>query len=151
RGEFKGFFENTAVYTLPEMLDDFIEAYQRRGMRDVQTTRYRAEHLRKFFGEKAVADIAERQIDLHIKHRLALGRSRTTVNRELQLLGQAMRLAKRKKLPPDVPHIAKFSEKDNARQEFFEQDELERMLAFLPDDLKDITRFAYHTGQRKGE
>ena len=25
------------------------------------------------------------------------------------------------------------------------------MLAFLPDYLKDITRFAYHTGWRKGE
>ena len=61
------------------------------------------------------ADITERKIDLYIKHRLKLGRSRTTVNRELQLLGQALRLAKRKKLLKEVPHIEKFSEKDNAR------------------------------------
>jgi hypothetical protein len=48
-----------------------------------------------------------------------------------------------------VPHIEKFSEKDNARQGFFEPDELERMLAFLPDYLKDITRLSYQVAQRR--
>ena len=133
------------------MLDDFIEDYQRRGMRDVVITQYRSKHLRKFFTDKAVTDIDERQIDLYIKHRLKIGRSRTTVNRESQLLGQAMRLAERKKLLTNMPHIEKFSEKDNARQGFFEREELERMLEYLPEYLKDITRFAYHTGWRKGE
>jgi integrase len=66
-------------------------------------------------------------------------------------LGQAMRLAKRKKLIKDIPHIEKFSEKDNARQGFFESEELERLLTFLPPYLQDLTRFAYHTGWRKGE
>ncbi len=107
------------------MLDDFIEDYQRRGMRDVVITQYRSKHLRKFFTDKAVTDIDERQIDLYIKHRLKIGRSRTTVNRELQLLGQAMRLAERKKLLTNMPHIEKFSEKDNARQGFFEREELD--------------------------
>jgi integrase len=50
-----------------------------------------------------------------------------------------------------VPHIEKFSEKDNARQGFFEREEFERIVGFLPDYLKDLTRFAYHTGWRKGE
>src|SRR5262249_6219956 len=87
----------------------------------------------------------------YIKHRLKAGRSRTTVNRELQLLGQSLRLAKRKKLLKEIPHIGKFSEKDNARQGFFERKELERMLTVLPSYLQDVTRFAYHTGWRKGE
>jgi hypothetical protein len=51
------------------------------------------------------ADITERKIDLYIKHRLKMGRSRTTVNRELQRLGQTLRLARRKKLFAEVPHI----------------------------------------------
>lgn len=67
-----------------------------------------------------------------MKHRLKLGRSRATINRELQLLGQVMRLAKRKKLIKDIPHIEKFSETDNARQGFFEPEDLERLLTFLP-------------------
>jgi integrase len=62
-----------------------------------------------------------------------------------------MRLAKRKKLLKEVPHIEKFSEKDNARQGFFESNEFARILNFLPAYLQDLTRFAYHTGWRKGE
>ena len=133
------------------MLDDFIADYTQRGMRDVVIARYRAGHLRKFFKDANTADIDERKIGLYIKYRLKMKRSRTTVNRELQLLGQAMRLAKRKKPLKEMPHIEKFSEKDNARQGFFERDELERIVEFLPDYLKDLTRFAYHTGWRKGE
>ena len=64
---------------------------------------------------------------------------------------QALRLAKRKRLIREGPHIEKFSEKDNARQGFFEREECECIVGFLPDYLKDLTRFAYHTGWRKGE
>lgn len=96
-------------------------------------------------------NITERHIDRYIKYRIKARRSRTTINRELQLLGQAMRLAKRKKLINEVPHIEKFSEKDNARQGFFEQEQLETIVGFLPAYLKDLTRFAYHTGWRKSE
>jgi integrase len=62
-----------------------------------------------------------------------------------------MRLAQRKKLLTTVPHIEKFSEQGNARQGFFEQDELEAIVSFLPPYLKDVVRFAYHTGWRKSE
>ena len=150
RGEFQG-FEREKGLTFFEMLDDFIVDYEQRGLRDMQITRYRSGHLRAFFKDIPVVDITERKIDLYIKHRLKLGRSRTTVNRELQLLGQAMRLAQRKKLLATVPHIEKFSEQGNARQGFFEQDELEAIVSFLPSYLKDGVRFAYHTGWRKGE
>ena len=150
RNEFRG-FEQEKGLTLHEALVDFVADYQQRGLRDVQITKYRAGNLRAFFKEIPAADITERKIDLYIKYRLKLGRSRTTVNRELQLLGQALRLAKRKKLLKEVPHIEKFSEKDNARQGFFEREEFETIVGFLPDYLKDLTRFAYHTGWRKGE
>ena len=133
------------------MLDDYIADYKQRGLRDVQITQYRAGTLRAFFTDVPVEDITERTIDLYIKHRLKAGRSRTTVNRDLLVLGAAMRLAKRKKLIKEVPHIETFSEKGNARQGFFEPEELEAMVALLPEYLKDLTRFAYHTGWRKKE
>ena len=150
RGAFQGFKCEKGL-TFFEMLEDFLADYAQRGLRDVQISRYRSEHLRAFFTDIPVEDITERKIDLYIKHRLKLGRSRTTVNRELQLLGQAMRLAQRKKLLSTVPHIEKFSEQGNARHGFFEQDELEAIVAFLPPYLKDVVRFAYHTGWRKSE
>lgn len=151
RGEFKGFEPPQEELTLFQMLDDFIADYEGRDMRDVQITRYRAKHLRAFFKDIPAEHITERKIQLYIAHRLKLGRSKTTINRELQLLGQAMRLAQDNKLLKEVPRIKKFSEKDNARQGFFEQDELEAIVAFLPPYLTDVVRFAYHTGWRKGE
>jgi hypothetical protein len=68
-------------------LADFVADYKQRGLRDVQITEYRSKNLRIFFKEILAADMTERKIDLYIKHRLKLGRSRTTINRELQLLG----------------------------------------------------------------
>jgi integrase len=151
RGEFKGFEPPQENLTLFAMLDDFIEDYEQRGMRDIQITRYRAKHLRTFFKDVPVEYITEHKIGLYIRHRLKQGRTRTTVNRELQLLGQAMRLARSNKRLKEVPQIKKFSENDNARQGFFEQHEMEAIVSFLPPYLQDLTRFAYYTGWRKNE
>ena len=95
--------------------------------------------------------VTERDISNYIDSRLSAGRRETTVNRELQYLGQALRLAKRRKLLKEIPFIEKFSEKDNARQGFFEDADVERLVSFLPEDLKDYVRFGYLTGWRKGE
>jgi integrase len=40
---------------------------------------------------------------------------------------------------------------NNTQQGFFERPDLEAVVAALPDDLRDFTRFAYLTGWRKGE
>ena len=150
RGE-SDFFDRSDSLRLFELLEDFIADYTRRKRRDVVITGYRAERLKEFFKDIPVEDITERKIDLYIKYREKLGRSTTTINRELQLLGQSMRLAKRKKLLKDVPHIEKFSEKENARQGFLEHFEMEAIVGFLPPYLQDVLRFAYYTGWRKGE
>jgi integrase len=73
-----------------------------------------------------------------------------TVNRETQLLGQALRLAQARQLLPTAPSVRMLPE-DNARQGFFERPDLEAVLAALPTYLQDFTRFAYLTGWRKGE
>ena len=151
RGAFTGFQDTATAYTLFEMLDDFIAHYEQRGLRDVQVTRWRSNNLRRFFKDVPVSTITERQVDLYIKHRLVAGKKRTTINRETQLLSQAMSLAKRKKLITEIPYMEKFSEKGNERQGFFEREELENIVAFLPPYLKDVARFAYHTGWRRTE
>ena len=149
REEFKGFLRED-TYMLYEMLDDFVADYEQRGMRSIVPRRVHVRHLKRFNKDMPVDDITERHIDLYIKHRLKVV-SRTTVNRETQTLGQAMRLAKRKKLINDIPHIERFSEKENARKGFFEREDFEKIVAFLPDYAKDIARFAYTVGWRKGE
>jgi site-specific recombinase XerD len=59
--------------------------------------------VRRWFGHIGASQLTERDVDLYVKHRLEQGLSTTTVNRELQYLGQSMRLAKRKKLIDDIP------------------------------------------------
>ena len=53
----------------------------------------RSNHLRRYFKDVPVEDITEHRIRQYKAHRRKLGRSGSTVNREVQLLGQAMRLA----------------------------------------------------------
>ena len=114
RGEFKGFVDDKSM-TLFELLDDYIADYRQRGLRDVQVVQWRSNNLRRFFKDIAVEDIAERKIDLYIKHRLKNGKTRTTINRDLQILRAAMLLAKRRKLLQELPYIETFSEVGNAR------------------------------------
>src|SRR2546426_9941247 len=73
-----------------------------------------------------------------------------TVNRETQLLGQAMRLGVERQCLATVPAIRHLPER-NVRQGFFERPELEAVVANLPDDLRDVARFAYLSGWRRGE
>jgi integrase len=135
---------------MKEVFDDFEEDCRRRKLRSLDTIVYHMKPILAWFGALNAEQITERDIDLYLKYRLEMGRSTTTVNRELQYLGQSMRLAKRKKLLSDIPHIEKFRE-DNARQGFFEEADFERLVVFLPDDLQDFVRFAYYSGWRKSE
>ena len=50
-----------------------------------------------------------------------------------------------------APKIRRLSEMGNARQGFFEQEDFEAVVCFLPEDLRDFARFSYLSGWRKGE
>ena len=150
RGDFHGFQETRSAYTFIAMIDDYLQDYAQRGMRDVRNLRYKSNAIRTFFADTPVEAVDERLIDRYSKHRLQQGKAYATVNRELQLMISAFRLAKRKKLIPEIPYIQRFRE-DNARQGFFEREEYEQIVGLLPDHLQDVLRFAYYTGWRKEE
>jgi integrase len=148
-GTFKGFHTDDII--MQELFDDFEDDCRRRKLRGVDRIASHMKPLRAWFATMDATHVSERDIDRYVKARLKLGRSTTTVNRELQYLGQSMRRAKNKKLITDVPLIEKFSEKDNVRQGFVTHEEYERVVSFLPDDLKDFVRFGYYTGWRHGQ
>ena len=81
---------------------------------------------------------------------LGMGRTRATINREVQYLSQALKLAVKKKLLTAAPEIKKYQEK-NARQGFFEVEDFERVVPLLPADIQDFVRFGYYSGWRRGE
>jgi integrase len=139
------------VVRLPELLDDFEADCKRRKLRDLDKIISHLRPVRAFFKEMPITEITERQLDLFVKYRLAQGVGTTTVNRQAGYLLQALRRAMRKKLLTEIPVFEKFSEKDNSRQGFFAQEDFQRIVPFLPDDLQDFVRFAYYSGWRKGE
>jgi integrase len=148
-GTFKGFHDDGL--SMQEIFDDFEDDCRRRKLRGVDRIASHMKPLRAWFAKMDATHVSERDIDRYIKARLKLGRTTTTVNRELQYLGQSMRRAKNKKLITEVPLIEKFSEKDNVRQGFFTHEDFERLVSFLPEDLQDFVRFGYLTGWRHGQ
>jgi len=104
----------------------------------------------KAFGTWRVVELSSVAVDGYIRDRLAAGARPATVNRETQLLGQAVRpFFARLGLP--VPEIRHQSEVGNVRQGFFERPQFEAVRAALPGNLQDAATFAYLSGWRRGE
>jgi integrase len=74
-----------------------------------------------------------------------------TLNYEMCYLQRSFKLAKQKKLIDRTPPHAPRFRVTNARQGFFERDDCERVVSFLPDYAQDFARFGYLTGWRFGE
>lgn len=150
RGEFKGFVEETAVYTIEEMLDDLVTNREQAQLRSIKTLKIRIKPLQKELGSLAASELTERRIDVYVKKRFAQGFKPATIQCEMRYLNQAFRIAKRKQLIKDIPYIPSITV-HNARQGFFEAEAFERVVSFLPDALKDVARFGYYTGWRRRE
>ena len=103
------------------------------------------------FGHWRAGDVTAKAVDDYVERRLAEDAAPATVNRETQLLGQALRLGLRRgKVAGPLPEIRRLRE-DNARQGFFEAGAFTSVVANLPDHLQDVARFGYVTGWRRGE
>lgn len=115
-----------------------------------------AKHLTPFFGNRLMASITGDVIDKYIKGRQALGivlKTRTkpvkdaTINRELAWLKQMFTLAIDYGKLLTKPRI-KLLPENNARQGFFESEQIAIVIKHLPDDLRPVVRFAFITGWR---
>jgi len=103
----------------------------------------------KRFGPWRAVDLSGEAVDRYVEARLREGAKPATVNRETQLLAQAVRpfLARL-----GLPALAvRRQREDNARQGFFEKAEVEAVVAALPEDLRDVVRFGFLSGWRRGE
>lgn len=106
-------------------------------------------HVLAAFGHWRVVDLSTEAIDDYIRRRLSEGARPATVNRETQLLGQAVRpFFERLGLP--APTFRRLRE-DNVRQGFCERADLERIVAALPPELRDLVWFAFLSSWRKHE
>jgi integrase len=111
-------------------------------------------HLRRMisdWGQYYAAKLSTEKIDEHIEKRLSAGDKPATINRPLQLLSQAYKLAMSRAHLNRAPRIRKLSELGNARQGFLTAAQVETVITYLPEHLRDLTLWCFLTGMRKGE
>lgn len=105
-------------------------------------------HLLAGLGEQTPARIVdEGRVTAYIAARRADGAAVATVNRELAALRRAFRLAMRAGRVERRPDVQALTER-NARQGFFEPEQLRAVLRHLPADLQPPVLVAYVTGWR---
>ncbi len=149
-----------ARVTTGELVAELVKDYELREARSLPQVRAhlgvpakdieRPRTILQAFGTWRASELTAGAIDGYVKRRLAEGAAPATVNRETQLLGQALRLGESRGQLVRAPKVRRLRE-DNVRQGFFEVAEYERVVAQLPVDLQDVVRFAYLTGWRRGE
>lgn len=136
--------------TIHDLLEALRQDYE---LRSISSSQNQSSIARadKDFGDKRATNLTAEQIDIYIRGRLDAGDRPATVNRTLQHLTTAYRLAIKRGHLVQMPVIRHLSEKGNARQGFFTEQEFQRVHAQLPEDLKDFAAYGYITGSRSGE
>ncbi len=132
-----------------ELLNALETDYRLRSIKSWPQFQAHLKPIRKAFGHLKAVEITEDDVDRYIEARRA-NKSVATVNRETQLLGQALRRAVKGHRLSGMPTIRHLPER-NVRRGFFERGDFEALVKVLPESLRDFTRFAYLTGWRRGE
>ena len=135
---------------IPELLDDLVRHLEAKGAKAIPSQKSHLKPVRQFFSFARAVDLVTSQIRLFIEQQRQEGKANATINRELGGLRQALNLARREGRINHIPYFPMLKE-DNVREGFFERDEVEAVIANLPDPLNHITRFGYLTGWRKSE
>ncbi len=149
-GEMPGiFFEHV---TLNELAEDFLRDYKIKARKSFDKAERNVGYLMAAFGGVQARQITTSMVNHYIEKKLDMGLSPATINRQLAALKHMFHLAVRC-TPPKVyriPYIPMLKE-NNIREGFFEHEEYLKLKDILPDYLKPIITFAYHTGWRKSE
>lgn len=150
RGEFQPAAERRV--TVADILDDYLADLARQGRASLPKARSHSKAVREELGHRQAREVTSDMVDALALRWLRAGAARATVNRRLECLGRAYRLAARK-TPPKVQRVPHFAalRVDNARAGFIEPAELDRLLPHLPADLADFVEWCYVTGMRRGE
>ena len=131
-----------------EAVDDVKAEYKANGRKSLDVVEGRVRvHLTPFFAGKRMSVITTAHVRTYSNRRLAEGAAPATVNRELAILKRAYSLAIQGGTLSVRPHIPMLREQ-NVRIGFFDRQQLDAVLAHLPDTLTPMLRFAYCTGWR---
>jgi integrase len=141
--------ERTTVNTI---LDNLVADKRQRGKKDPSSD---IRPLRKKFGDLPASRVTAAQVANWVEELQKEGRNGNpykpaTINRYLQLFGQAYELAMQRRELATKPYMPHLDESSNVRQGKFSITEFERVVMLLPDYLQDFFRWSYVTGWRRG-
>jgi integrase len=133
--------------TFEDMRARLVENYAFK--RNRTTASVQLNRLAEAFGGMRGEDITDEKVAEYSRKRLQVdGIAPATLRRELAILKRMLRLSA-SRLPRvpliDMPRV------DNARQGFFEPQDLERILPHLPQHARHLVEFLYLTGWRSSE
>jgi integrase len=147
--------------TVPEIIDDYLEAYQAGGRKAIKDTKLRAGYWKELWRdraarsilpsdiEKARAELLESQFMSNNNRNPSEGRSQVTVNRYLAALKSLA--VQNEKVEYNPVKRVKLARENNKRTRYLTEEEEARLLAVLPGDHHALVQVALHTGMRKGE
>jgi integrase len=141
---------SSARLTVSDLLGSLKADWESRELKGRATTTSHLNRIREAFGTRKAMTITTEQLRRYVQAEKADGTAPATINRRLEVLGRAFRLAVEERqlgFAPKIPYLAE----NNARQGFFEKDEFDRVLPFLPAPIDSMARFGFLTGWRRGE
>ena len=122
-----------------DLLDMLLQDYEVRGKKAVYKSRSHLKPVYEALGHLRVVDVTEETIEQYQGQRRKT-HSNGTINRECQMLGQAInKLAYRKRIISRPVYIRKLEE-FNIRRDFFEPWEVENIIKYLPDYLERVAK-----------
>lgn len=150
RGELPGICFDKIKFD--ELAGDFITDYRINKRKSLDKAERCVKHLKEAFGGMKVTQITTATIKAYIEKRMELGFSNASINRELSALKRMLHLGARC-TPPKVGQITfiPMLKESNVRKGFFEHEQFLAVRSALPEELRPIVTFAYHSGWRKSE
>lgn len=135
-----------------ELAQDYLTDYRINGKKTLSKAGLCVKHLKGAFEGMRATEITTARIKDYIQGRMEEGLSNASINREMAALKRMFYLGARC-TPPKVsrvPYIPMLKE-SNTRKGFYEYEEYIALKNALPEEVKPIVTFAYHSGWRKNE
>jgi integrase len=153
-GQTDQLLENTGI-RMAELFDDLESFFVREGKKSLASLRTNLIHLRPAFGHLLPGQVTTDVVNAFRELRSSEGRSPAYINRMMEHLRRAFRLAYQA-TPPKVeriPYIPRYNESYNVRKDFIDLETYNSLMSAGAefDFLKPVIACCFACGPRKGE
>jgi len=138
---------NAAKVTVADLLQLVTDDYQANSRKSLARTKSAIRHLSIFFANALAIEVTGARANKYIHSRQADGAKPASIKYELAMLKRGFMLGIRAGLIASRPYLPSL-EVRNVRTGFFESEDFQAVLGYLPADIKPVAFFSYCTGWR---